>query len=192
MPETKALSTGQAAKYCHVSQPTIINWIKRGNLRAYTTPGGHYRILLRDFLSFLERHEMPVDSTLKASSRPRVVIVSDVADAEALAEIIHSGRFEVTLITNDYEAAAQIARLKPSVIVLDMRSATLDCPALHRWLRASANGSPPRVLAIVHPGDEAIAGEAGDGARLSGASTVSTLRVELGILRAPQQEDGAT
>ncbi len=68
MSEIKILTTGQAARHCHVSQATIVNWIKKGKLKAYATPGGHHRILLPDFLSFLEIYGMPVDSTLTTSS----------------------------------------------------------------------------------------------------------------------------
>ena len=68
MSESDPLTTGQAARYCHVSQATIINWIKKGKLRAYATPGGHYRILLPDFLSFLEMYHMPVDAVLRELS----------------------------------------------------------------------------------------------------------------------------
>lgn len=65
MHKIKPLTTGQAAEYCHVSQATIINWIRKGSLKAYTTPGGHHRILLPDFLAFLERYSIPVDPGLK-------------------------------------------------------------------------------------------------------------------------------
>ena len=71
MSEIKLLTTGQAARHCHVSQATIVNWIRKDKLKAYTTPGGHHRILLSDFLSFLETYKMPVDSALTALSRPR-------------------------------------------------------------------------------------------------------------------------
>ena len=67
MKKTKPLTTGQAAEYCHVSQATIINWIKKGSLKAYTTPGGHHRILLPDFLAFLEEYSIPVDPILEES-----------------------------------------------------------------------------------------------------------------------------
>lgn len=66
MVKNQSLTTGQAARYCHVSQATILNWIKKGQLEAYATPGGHYRILLPDFISFLETYRMPVDSALRA------------------------------------------------------------------------------------------------------------------------------
>ena len=62
--EMGPLTTGQAARYCYVSNATILNWIKQGKLTAYTTPGGHFRIRLPDFLSFLESYRIPVDPRL--------------------------------------------------------------------------------------------------------------------------------
>ena len=67
--ELVPLTTGEAAKYCYVSQATVVNWIKQGKLPAYSTPGGHYRILLPDFLLFLENHGMPVDPRLRLPVR---------------------------------------------------------------------------------------------------------------------------
>ena len=149
MSETNPLSTGQAARYCHVSQATIINWIKQGKLNAYATPGGHYRILLPDFLSFLETYRMPVDATLRQSSRPRVLVVSDNLNAEKLVQMLQkNGRFDVAWAGNEYEASAQVARLGPNAVVLDTTSATLDCLALCRWLRASPEGETISMLVV--------------------------------------------
>ena len=69
MAGTRPLTTGQVAEYCQVSQATILNWIKKGKLEAYATPGGHFRILLADLLSLLEAYGMPVDPELRRSSR---------------------------------------------------------------------------------------------------------------------------
>ena len=68
MASIKPLTTGQAARYCHVSHTTILNWIKTGRLKAYATPGGHRRILLADLLSLLETYGMPVDPELRRLS----------------------------------------------------------------------------------------------------------------------------
>ena len=163
MPETNPLTTGQAARYCHVSQATIINWIKRGKLNAYATPGGHYRILLPDFLSFLETYEMPVDSTLRQSSRPRVLVVSDDLNAESLIQVLQkNGRFDIAQAGDEYEASAQVARLRPDAVVLDTTNATLDCLALCRWLRASPEGETISMLAVGSTED-------GEAARAAGA-----------------------
>ena len=67
MTEIHPLTTGQVARYCHVSRATILNWIKKSVLKAYATPGGHFRVLSADLLSFLEAHGMPVDAELRQS-----------------------------------------------------------------------------------------------------------------------------
>lgn len=55
------LTTSDVAKYCGVTSVTVSRWIRRDKLRAYTTPGGHYRIRKEDFREFLESSGLPVD-----------------------------------------------------------------------------------------------------------------------------------
>jgi excisionase family DNA binding protein len=187
MRETKSLTTGQAARYCYVSQATIINWIKKGKLKAYATPGGHYRILLPDFLSFLEAYRMPVDSVLRTSSRPRVLIVSDSPHASMLTQALRgNGSFDIALASNDYEAAAQIARLEPDAVVLDMRGAASDYLALCQWLRASPEGRPISVLAVGSPEDEKAALAAGADAYVRSTAIADRLETELDALLASE------
>ncbi|MFQ6099965.1 MAG: helix-turn-helix domain-containing protein [Anaerolineae bacterium] len=187
MSESRPMTTGQAARYCHVCQATIVNWIKKGKLKAYTTPGGHYRILLPDLLSFLESYRMPVDSTLRISSRPRVLIVSNGPHGTRLAQVLQErGYFDVALASNDYAAAAQVVRLEPDAVVLDMRSTTLDCLALCRWLRTS-EGEEISVLAVGGPQDEGAARAAGVDAYLPGAAVADRLEAKLEALLAPEQ-----
>ena len=53
-----ALSTGQAARYCFVTSESILNWIRTERLPAQRTPGGQYRIQVRDLREFLLANEM--------------------------------------------------------------------------------------------------------------------------------------
>ena len=183
MSEIETLTTGQAARYCHVSQATIVNWIRKGKLKAYATPGGHHRILLPDFLSFLESYGMPVDSTLTTSSRARVLVVSDGSHAAMLAEILQEdGRLDVALASNGYEASAQVVRFEPDAVVLDMTSATLDCLALCRWLRTFTEGEAISVLVVGGSEDEEAARAAGADAYLPSVAVADRLRAELGAL----------
>ena len=61
MKRTRALSTGQAAKYCLVTADTIVNWIKRNDLPARRTVGGQYRILVEDLRRFMIERGMKTD-----------------------------------------------------------------------------------------------------------------------------------
>ncbi len=183
MPEIRPMTTGQAAQHCHVSQATIINWIKKGQLKAYATPGGHHRILLPDFLSFLESYSMPVDSNLRTSSRPRVLIVSDGSPAARLAQALQKNEsYDIALAGDGYAAAAQVARLEPDAVVLDMRGTTSDCLALCRWLRASPEVGEIAVLAVGNPKDEEAARAAGADAYLPGDAVAGRLKAELEAL----------
>ncbi|MFH1575141.1 MAG: excisionase family DNA-binding protein [Acidobacteriota bacterium] len=54
----KALSTGQAARFCYVTSETILNWIRLNQLRAQRTAGGQYRIRLTDLRQFMVERGM--------------------------------------------------------------------------------------------------------------------------------------
>ena len=45
MQNERPLTTGEVAKYCHVSRVAVLEWIKAGKIDAYCLPGGHYRVL---------------------------------------------------------------------------------------------------------------------------------------------------
>ena len=187
MSDVRPITTGEAAQYCHVSQATVVNWIKEGKLKAYATPGGHHRILLPDFLSFLETYRMPVDSALRTSLRPQALVVSDSAHAERLVETLQeNGLLDVALASNDYEASAQVARLGPDVVVLDTTSETLDCLALCRWLRSSPEGEATSVLAVGAPENAGAAQDAGADAYLPSTAIAEGLEAELEALLTPE------
>lgn len=182
MPKIKSLTTGQVAEYSCVSQATIVNWIKSGKLKAYTTPGGHHRILLSDFLSFLELYKMPVDPTLATLSRPQVLVVSENLHTTRWVQTLpKNGPFDVVLASNNYEASAQVARLKPDAVVLDMTDSTLDRLALCRWLRASERDGIS-ILAVGSSEDETDARAAGTDTYLTSMTVADRLEEELEIL----------
>ena len=52
------------AEYCQVGRSTVLQWIKDDKLRAFSLPGGHYRIEKVVFREFLEQYGMPVEEWL--------------------------------------------------------------------------------------------------------------------------------
>ena len=72
------LTTSDVARYCSVSNDGVLKWIKSGKLRAFATPGGHYRISAEDFRDFLDRFDIPIDeSFFGGQQRVRTVLVVD-------------------------------------------------------------------------------------------------------------------
>lgn len=58
--ENIKLTTGNIAAYCQVSKSTVLAWIKSDRLKAYSLPGGHFRINKEDFRNFLEKWNIPI------------------------------------------------------------------------------------------------------------------------------------
>ena len=56
--ESQHLTTGEAAELCSVKPDTVLKWIKKGQLRAAKTAGGHHRVRYRDLQSFLQAHRV--------------------------------------------------------------------------------------------------------------------------------------
>ena len=58
------LTSQDIATYCQVSKGTVLEWIKKGRLKAFSLPSGHYRIDKKDFREFLEKWHMPIKDWL--------------------------------------------------------------------------------------------------------------------------------
>ena len=52
------------AEYCQVSNGTVLQWIKDNKLKAFSLPGGHYRIEKGVFREFLVHYGIPVEEWL--------------------------------------------------------------------------------------------------------------------------------
>lgn len=155
MSSDRPFTTGQAAEYCHVSQATIINWIKDRKLNGYTTPGGHYRIPRSDLVSFLKNHDMPIDATLKRPSRTRLLVLSSNPTIRELAESLGSNRsVKVSLVTSDYATSAEAVRLKPDAVIIDMKASS-DPLGLCQWLKETVEDAA--LLVVGDDGDQATA-----------------------------------
>jgi excisionase family DNA binding protein len=55
----EVFTTFEAANLCNANVSSIKNWIEKGELEAFRTPGGHYRIRNSSLSEFLDKHGMP-------------------------------------------------------------------------------------------------------------------------------------
>ena len=69
-----SLSTGAVARACGVTRDSVVRWIRAGHLRAFQTPGGHFRVL-RDDLALLLRGQGRLDPGPPPA--PRILVVDD-------------------------------------------------------------------------------------------------------------------
>jgi excisionase family DNA binding protein len=65
-------TTNDIAQMLKVDISTVIDWVDRGRLPAYRTPGGHRRVKRTDLFAFIQNHKLPFPEEL---SRPTKIIL---------------------------------------------------------------------------------------------------------------------
>ncbi len=113
-------TTSEVAKYCAVTNDGVLKWIKSSKLRAFSTPGGHYRVSAEDFRTFLERYDIPIDeSFFQGPQKERSVLVVD--DEPNIREIVRrllselDPSLKVEEACDGYEASIKIGSMMPDL-----------------------------------------------------------------------------
>jgi excisionase family DNA binding protein len=152
MREKSVFTTFEAAKLCHVSPLSIINWVNAGRLPAFRTPGGHRRIRREDLVRFMRDNGMPIPEDLReGSGRPRVLVVDDDASIrEVLSEHLagRSNPYEVMTAADGFEAGRLVATFHPDVVLLDIRMPGMDGFQVCRTIKADPETSGTAVIAM--------------------------------------------
>ena len=158
MTHKTVFTTGDVAAHCHVSQETVTNWIKRGQLLAYSTPGRHRRILLTDFQSFLVDHGMPpVEMETRGSDDRRVLVVDDEPDIVSVVVNLlkRDERYVLETAADGFDAGLQIITFNPDLVILDLMMPYLDGFSVCQRIKSSAQTSHIKVLIITGHADQA-------------------------------------
>jgi excisionase family DNA binding protein len=153
MREKSVFTTFEAAKLCHVSPLSIINWVNAGRLPAFRTPGGHRRIRRDDLARFMRENGIPLPEDLRdGSGRPRVLVVDDEAGIrEVIAASLASRAtqpYEVMTAADGFEAGRLVATFRPDVVLLDLRMPGLDGFQVCRTIKADPETSSTIVIAL--------------------------------------------
>jgi CheY-like chemotaxis protein len=129
----------------------VIRWIQQGKLKAYTTPGGHYRIRVADFRDFLERFRIPVDEAFFEAEPRSILVVAN--DSSVLALIVRAlssmpERCKIELVPDGSTAIARIPELNPALVILDVVALGTDDPDSLQQLRTQLQrwGTPTLIL----------------------------------------------
>ncbi len=146
-------TTTEVARYCAVTNDGVLKWIKSGKLRAFSTPGGHYRIAAEDFRAFLEKFEIPVDEAyFRGEKRERsILVVDDEADIREIVRRILQEidpEFRIEEAQDGYEAGIKIGNLGPDLVIMDVMMPRVDGISLCKSIRENPETRPIKVLAI--------------------------------------------
>lgn len=125
----KPLNVGLVAKICRVSKKTVLNWIYKDALKAFTTFGGHYRVWPGDLKDFLVRSGIEVPFQFVEERKTTFLIVDDDPAYSALLKESLCAKFpsaDVVMTDDGYEALLLIGERKPQLLLLDLRMPNLD------------------------------------------------------------------
>lgn len=126
--KTKLYSALEVANICGVVNQTAINWIRKGTIKAFTTPGGQYRIYPNDLAQFLVENNMRVPEELveflqspENAAKPSIVLLTDNSDLFQNIDSFIEKKREIDLyqVTTVKQAMRAIAMYNPSVVLTD-------------------------------------------------------------------------
>ncbi len=160
----RIFSALEVANICGVVNQTAINWIKNGYLKAFTTPGGQYRVYAEDLIDFLQSRSMRVPEELRemaerSDSSNSIVVVDDDADLNNMLKEFFLKKlpsWEVYQAFDGFEAGVLISEKKPAYIVLDIDLPGIDGHKLCRKIKSDTGLGNPVVISITGLDDSRV------------------------------------
>lgn len=149
--EKQVFTTFEVAKLCNANITSIKNWIEDGKIRAFRTPGGHYRIQRAVLRDFFNRYGMPNPFDERVEKHV-LILCEDAATVELVRRSV--GRSHQVEGTDDpLEAALLLGEQRPECFVLDLKLPGLDGMAFVKTIRSNHNFNQVRIVAYTDTDD---------------------------------------
>lgn len=147
--ERDFFTTFEVGKLCQVYHTTVINWINKGQLKAYTTPGKHRRIQKNDLLDFMRKFNIHIPPELQ--DQKKILVVDDDKSMLRLIERAfskNSSTIQVQLISNGVEALVSVGKEIPDLIILDIVMPGMDGIEVCRTLKSNPQTEKIKIIVI--------------------------------------------
>ncbi len=143
-------TTGDIAVHAQVTPETVANWIKRGQLKAGTTPGGHYRVHAEELVRFCTEHGFEVRDDWKQAITPPTILVidDDPMIIKALVPFLEREDRKVLGTPDIAEAGMMLMKYKPDLIILDLHMPGTDGMRIASMLREQTELSGTRIIVL--------------------------------------------
>jgi len=129
----RIFSALEVANICGVVNQTAINWIRNGHLKAFTTPGGQYRIYAKDLAAFLDKRGMSASGEvlqvmMENADWNTFIIAADRSICDASKPEIEKLFPEFTVIqaSDWFEIGRKFTEEKPGFVLLDAELVGVD------------------------------------------------------------------
>ena len=155
----KIYSALEVANICGVVNQTAINWIKNGSLKAFTTPGGQYRVYAEHLVDFLKERGMKVPAEVLESlndgfvNEKKILIIDTDRVAikelrDSLAESL-SGYSFISAVTS-FDAGRLLMAEKPEIIILTEAFPELTVENLYDTISSRRDYEKPAIIFIAN------------------------------------------
>ena len=155
----KTLRPGEIAQYCDVHQRSVSRWIAQGRLKGYKLPGrGNYRVLLNDFILFLQQQNMPIPDDFTSvegnasdtvSNVKRILIIEDELEVRnAIRRVLRRSDFEFISAADGFQAGVKILSGKPDLVTLDLSMPKLDGYEVLQFIRQQPEMAHIKIVVI--------------------------------------------
>ena len=132
----------QVAKICSTDLKTIHNWVNRGEIKSFRTPGRHLRFRRQDILEFLNRFGYPIPEGFSPSRKRVVLCEGNDAMRRSLKRAL-SRDFEVEAFADQVDALLAIGRQQPDLVAVNGDS---DDNTIHLVERLASGKNATHVL----------------------------------------------
>ncbi|HHT9125223.1 MAG TPA: response regulator [Candidatus Brocadiia bacterium] len=141
------LTSGEVARICNVSSPTVIKWIDSGMLKGFRIPGSKARRVARkDLLAFMVEHGMPLEN-LNDIKTKILVIDDNVNFCNMLKrEFDLDGSFDALIVQNAFRAGTMLEEFKPDIVLLDVLLDGINGKDVCKFLRQNADFNHIKVI----------------------------------------------
>ncbi len=154
--KVRIFSALEVANICGVVNQTAINWIKNDYLKAFTTPGGQYRVYAEDLIDFLQTRGMRIPEELETLQKSpqrldTIIIIDDDKDLNNVLKRYleeNLNGYTVFQAFDGYEAGKSIAENKPDIIFLDIDLPGIDGHKLCRTIKDDPSLGRPVIISI--------------------------------------------
>lgn len=152
----RVYSALEVANICGVVNQTAINWIRKGHLKAFKTPGGQYRVYSEDLLAFMRSRNMRIPQELDQGSHTLLIVDDDKGLNNVLAKFVEKKfeGFDIFQAFDGFEAGSLLAEKKPDVIFLDLNLPGVDGFSLCSKVKSSDTYGNPVVFVMTSLSDE--------------------------------------
>jgi CheY-like chemotaxis protein len=154
--KVRIFSALEVANICGVVNQTAINWIKNGYLKAFTTPGGQYRVYSEDLVEFLSSRGMRMPEELQRileeqSVVDTLVIVDDDHELNNLMKQYLERAYPDYTVHQAFDgfgAGRLIAETRPDIIILDIDLPGINGHTLCRTIKEDAALKSPIIISV--------------------------------------------